>query len=689
MFAARPRRRFQKNAVTLMVSLALHQSAFAAESATDTAKKTAPAKGDTSFAIGEHIEVTGKRLTDASRILTSVDRLGADVAQNSNADFAWRLIGRLPGVMTTEFNQGTSSGKLSFRGFNGEGEVNAVKLLIDGIPSNSNDGNMPYLDMIFPLEIEAAEVVRGTTDPRFGLYNIAGHVNFITRSGGTYLDSRLSAGSFGKAQAQWAAGLEQDGFRQNYTLNYRKADGYRDHSEATRLGVSGKWGWDMTEQLTLHGSARTYHAEQQEPGYLTADVAATTPRATNAYNASDLDERAMDQFSLGLDAQLSGQTSVKTLVWLNALDDDRFVKFSAATSQQNRVTKEQHYGASSTLGLVPHLDGFDSLQLELGASIEKQDNESRRYLTQERVITSQTRDQQYDLAIAGVYAQLSAEPVSWLRITPSWRLDRVDGDFQDFRAKTSAKINDYGTISQPKLALAILASDAVTLFSNWGRSFQIGAGSGAYLIPPRQVDLAPSVNDGWELGLKYQTSLHTQLRTTLWQQTATGEFKRKLNDPLGDFDNLGATRRKGVDVQFSLTPLPALNLWAAIAWQQAQIDTPDPATPTLAGKDIDHIPQWIHSAGLDYSLSDQWLFSASLRAQSSYELTTSNDRGRYGQYLLLDAQVRYNMNTQTEVSLQLQNLTDDAYEYVWWDGSQTLHSPGEGRAVTAAIHLRY
>ena len=38
----------------------------------------------------------------------------------------------------------------------------------------------------------------------------------------------------------------------------------------------------------------------------------------------------------------------------------------------------------------------------------------------------------------------------------------------------------------------------------WGRSFQIGAGSGAYLIPPRQVDLAPSINKGWELGLKYQ-----------------------------------------------------------------------------------------------------------------------------------------------------------------------------------------
>lgn len=689
MFFACPCHRFQKNAVALFISLATIPSAFAVEPVIEVAKKTASVKGDTSFVIGEHLEVTGKRLTDASRVLTSVDRLGADVAQNSNADFAWRLIGQLPGVMTTEFNQGSSSGKLSFRGFNGEGEVNAVKLLIDGVPSNSNDGNMPYLDMIFPLEIEAAEVVRGTTDPRFGLYNIAGHVNFITRSGGTYLDSRLSAGSFGKAQAQFAAGLEQDGFRQNYALNYRKADGYRDHSEATRLGFSGKWGWDMTEQLRLHASARTYSAEQQEPGYLTADVAAATPRATNAYNASDLDERDMDQFSLGLDAQLSDLTSVKTLVWLNTLDDDRFVKFSAGTSQQNRVTHEQHYGASSTLGVVPKVNGFEHVQLELGASIEKQDNESRRYLTKERVITSQTRDQQYDLSVAGVYAQLSMEPVSWLRITPSWRLDKVEGDFQDFRTKTTADINDYGTISQPKLALAILASEAVTLFSNWGRSFQIGAGSGAYLIPPRQVDLTPSVNDGWELGVKYQTLSRTQLRTTLWQQTATGEFKRKLNDPLGDFDNLGATRRKGVDVQLSVAPLPALNLWAAIAWQQAQIETPDPATPMLTGNDIDHIPQWIHSAGVDYNLSEQWVLSASLRAQSSYELTTSNDRGRYGKYLLLDAQARYIINTQLELSLQLQNVTDDNYEYVWWDGSQTLHSPGEGRAVTAAVHLRY
>ncbi|WP_379556418.1 TonB-dependent receptor plug domain-containing protein, partial [Pseudomonas sp. MD330_11] len=76
-----------------------------------------------------------------------------DILDKMQVNYSWELFIRAPGVLLTPFNQGTTSGKISFRGFNGEGEVNAVKLLIDGIPSNSNDGNMPFMDMIFPLEL--------------------------------------------------------------------------------------------------------------------------------------------------------------------------------------------------------------------------------------------------------------------------------------------------------------------------------------------------------------------------------------------------------------------------------------------------------------------------------------------------------------------------------------------------------
>lgn len=44
---------------------------------------------------------------------------------------------------------GMDVGWFLFRGFNGEGRINAVKLLIDGIPSNDNVGVMLYLDVVF------------------------------------------------------------------------------------------------------------------------------------------------------------------------------------------------------------------------------------------------------------------------------------------------------------------------------------------------------------------------------------------------------------------------------------------------------------------------------------------------------------------------------------------------------------
>lgn len=121
------------------------------------------ATGESSFELGK-VTVTGRKQGPlASRsLLTSVDVLKASTVQSLTTDATWELFALSPGVMLTDFNQGTTSGKLSMRGFNGEGEVNAVKLLIDGTPSNSNDGNMPYLDMVFPLEIEAIEVVRAT-----------------------------------------------------------------------------------------------------------------------------------------------------------------------------------------------------------------------------------------------------------------------------------------------------------------------------------------------------------------------------------------------------------------------------------------------------------------------------------------------------------------------------------------------
>lgn len=148
----------------------------------DPALAQAPSPTDsTALTLGEVVITGNPALLSTRRILSSVDIVPAERVERQIITHNWQLFDQVPGAMITQFGQGNVSGKFSMRAFNGEGEINAVKLLIDGVPGNSNDGNMPYLELVPMLDIESIEVVRGTNDPRYGLHNIAGNANIATR----------------------------------------------------------------------------------------------------------------------------------------------------------------------------------------------------------------------------------------------------------------------------------------------------------------------------------------------------------------------------------------------------------------------------------------------------------------------------------------------------------------------------
>ena len=119
---------------------------------------------DAALTLGKvQVHQHGEGQLSARQVLTSVDVLGADQIEDRNVSHSWELLGQMPGIQLTETRQGAESGKVSFRAFNGEGYLNAIKTLIDGIPSNVNSGNQRFIDMLFPLDISYIEVVRGTS----------------------------------------------------------------------------------------------------------------------------------------------------------------------------------------------------------------------------------------------------------------------------------------------------------------------------------------------------------------------------------------------------------------------------------------------------------------------------------------------------------------------------------------------
>ncbi len=621
-------------------------------------------------------------------MLTSVDILGQSMIEHENVDFSWELFRKLPGITITNFNQGNVSGEFSMRGFNGEGEINAVKLLLDGIPANSNSGNMEYLDMVNPLDIQSIELVRGTNDPRYGLHNIAGNANITTRTGGNYAKGRVNYGSFDTFDAQFSGGVETGDFTQNYYGTYRESSGYRDHAEMDRFSLGGKWFYaPENENFRLGIIARWYESDADSPGYLTLEELRQSPTQSPDFNNSDRGKRQLGQISGHLDMELTDELSWSLKSYANRIDDSRFVRFAERFSQQERITEENHYGAITTMTYRPEVAILDDLVLEGGFDFQQQDNKSIRYVTADRDRQRQSRHQEFDFAVYGGYVQAIVKPTSWLKLVPAVRIDSASGNFSNRLNGQKRDLNDYDIIWQPKFSAVITPFDGYSLYGNWGRTFQVGIGAGAFRNRSEIEGLNPSINEGWEVGLKFSPVNWLDGRLAYWEQDATNEVRRLFNAS-NDSANIGETKRRGVDVQFNLRPVDPLLIWAAYSWQEGIIKRPQPNELETRGNEIDHIPEFIFSGGIDYDIIPNLRASFNAYAQGNYYINRANTGGQFGDYFLINLALNYQVTDNLGLEFQVTNLTNEFWEYVW-DIGNSLHSPGDERAFYGGVTMQF
>ena len=658
---------------------------------------------DPAIVMGE-VRVTAQRSGGpllTNRVLTSVDVLGADKIDDKNVMNSWELIGQLPGVQLTETRMGAESGKATFRAFNGEGYINGIKVLIDGIPSNVNSGNQRFIDMIFPLEIDYIEVVRGTNDPRYGLHNIGGNINFGTRQGGDYTDARLSVGSYDTRELQLALGHESGALAQNYFFARQRSDEVRG-SGSDKYSAGAKWFLTSADKALKAGLVlRTYAHDAGEPGFLTAAELRADRRQAPAKNANDASARTMRHAGFHLDWQITPDAFLSSKAYFNSYADDRRVTFTSnpagTAPRQRRRWDEEQCGLLSTLTWRL----ADTVVLEGGVNVERQDNRYRRERftfaspTDFSTPASTQNDDTYSLDNTGAYLQAVLRPSASVKIIPGLRVDNFSGSNRANGSGARASLQDYGWIEQPKLSMVYNPLKSVSVYGNWGRTFQVLTGSGApaYLVPG-QAAFAPSINTGKEVGVKFKPAPGTDLRLALWRQDATGEV---ANMPAtGTTVGLGETRRQGVDFQLSGQATPKLGLWLSHSLQKAEVVSAFGADGvSLAGKEVFSTPRFISNAGLEYRTSDRLRLGLQGRAQGDYFIDSPNRQGKFGGFALLDASLRYALTKRTSIDVQVKNVTDRDVEYVWYDNFfwpadayQPMFSAGPGRTVHLALNVK-
>lgn len=658
---------------------------------------------DATIVMGE-VRVNAQRNSGplvSNSVLTSVDVLGADKVEDKNVMNSWELVGQLPGVQLTETRMGAESGKATFRAFNGEGYINGIKVLIDGVPSNVNSGNQRFIDMIFPLEVDYIEVVRGTNDPRYGLHNIGGNINFGTRQGGNYTDARLTYGSYQTIEGQLAIGRESNGFAQNYILARQDSDEYRG-TDSKKYTLGGKWFLTSNDNKLKAGLVlRTYHHEAGEPGFLTAAELTGDRRQSPLKNANDRSDRDMHHASVHLDWQISPDAFLSNKVYYNKYEDDRRVTFTSnpagSAPRQRRLWDEEQIGLMSNLTWRTG----DKLTLDAGVNLEQQDNAYGRQRFAYALPTDFStpvqiqNDDRYSFDNVGAYVQAIIRPFDGFKIVPGYRVDKFNGHTLARTSGIEGRLQDSGWIDQPKLSMVYSPVDSVSVYANWGRTFQVLTGSGgpAYLVPG-QARFEPSINTGKELGVKFKPAPRTDLRLAVWRQDATDEV---ANMPAtGTTVGLGETRREGVDVQVSSRVFDKLDLWLSHSLQKAEVVSAYGADGvSLAGKEVFSTPRHITTAGAEYRHSDRLRFGLQGRAQGNYFVDSPNELGKYGGFVLFDASVRYALSKRVSVDLQVRNLADREYEYAWYDNffwpasqAQPMFSSGPGRSAYLSLNVK-
>jgi iron complex outermembrane receptor protein len=667
------------------LSLLVLTPALRAQTPREQAPPRADASGDGTYVTLGKVEVAaspfGARTTE---LLTSVTVIGSDQLENESVDYPLELLNKIPGLYLTDFNQGIITADVSMRGFNGEGSSPHLRLSVDGVPHNLNDG---YNDLgaIFPLEIERVEVVKGTADARFGLNAVAGNVNVHTHQVFAGQKLKVMAGDFGTFEAQALAGFRHGGFSQTYFAGYRESDGYRDHAAITKHSFAGKWFYSASDARWRLGlSARVHEFEAEAPGYLSRADAAARPTASPVFSNTDGGTMDNQQFSLHGDVQLTSELTASAKAYHHESLRNRFVRFTATVSQQERVADETHDGAVITARWKPTAVSWP-LIVDGGIEHHRQDALNQRFATVTRTRTATTRDHHYNLENTGAFVSADVHPASWLRVVGAVRGDRFDGEFLNRANGAQTPIIDYGTIWQPKLSASVQPHRTTQLYASYGRAFQIGAGAGAY--SPRPLDA--SKNDGYELGLRTTPHRDVTLRVAAWRQTATDEVRLKP-DNSGDSENVGETKRDGADFEATWRAHERLTLWGAYTVQEGKFVNPGrtPADLALRGNEIDHIPDFTLKAGVDATLTKALSLSVSVIGQGDYHLLPANNTDQFGDYTLVNGDLRYRWKNAT-FGLHVKNAFDQRYGYVWNDGAQSLFSPGDARAFLGSVSFEF
>jgi iron complex outermembrane receptor protein len=641
--------------------------------------------------VKQEIVVTAAReeqpLDQTSAAVTVLDRKAIESLPAASLS---EVLAFVPGV--TMFFESGASGlpTITSRGFFGGGEVEYVKLIVDGVPiGDAESGNVDW-QRFRAADIERIEVLHGPGSALYGDTALGGVIQVFTRESTPGQSSghvRLGAGSFGSndLHASYRTGIGPDvdnaldldatagrwmtdGFREN-----AEADGWLGQVSVERVGDRSRWRVDA-------GGDRQF---RHQPGPLTREEIAEDREHSDAMFRFDGQTTTRGRAGATFDS--FGAIPLRATIYGIHRDDDNLRTLQLAPG----------FGASAFRALTTRVGGgtFEASRewkqgvLRAGTDLEHATISARYAFVDDNggiggtvASSNGTRDR------VGLFVTGGWTFGERYRLTAGVRRDDVRDDVTSKERSASwsprAGINIHlGPAASPlsffaQVSRAFKAPTLDQLFDM--RPYPDGAGGTFTISNP---GLRPQRAQNFEAGLSRATTRGD------WSLVA---YRMNVRDEI-DFDpqtfsyrNIGSSRHQGVEASFRLAQTGRFSPEATYAWTSVA-DNADP------DQQLKNIPEQTAQFVLHARISGRTRADAVYRWRSAFTL---DDEGafRTPSSSRVDLRLAHEL-AKLRLELDVLNALDTRYNelgyvLIGFDGRPVpLEFPAPGRALRLGVTL--
>jgi catecholate siderophore receptor len=301
--------------------------------------------------------------------------------------------------------------------------------------------------------------------------------------------------------------------------------------------------------------------------------------------------------------------------------------------------------------------------------------------------SSRSRNTSTDISNQAIYLQDQIYLSKQFQIIAGLRYDKFKTKFNDsVTTSNSANVNDQ--FISPRVGLVYKPIEPVSLYTNYSLSYLPRTGEQLTSLTSSIKTFDPEKFTNIEAGIKYDLLQSFSISSSIYRLERS---KMAITDPSSPTNTIIVDGQvtKGFELGVAGKLFDSYSMYGGYTYQDAEI-TKNQGTgdaQITSGTPLGHVPKHTFSLWNKYELNDTW--SAALGVVSRSDMfaatPTVSTAVKLPGYARLDAAIYANINKQTKLQLNIENLLDKTYYQSAHNNNNIMY----GYPLTARATLTY